>query len=136
MIGRIYKRALTGLAACAGLSLFLGGWKMPVGVLAGGVLALANLRGLAWGVKRFLGTLTDHGAAKDSQRLVSLSYLRLMLLIVVLGALIKYRLAHPLGIIIGLTVVFTVILMEGARVARTWRKSDTDGEDGDKIFKE
>ena len=127
MIRRIYKRVLVGLAACAGISAFWGGWRMPVSILVGGVLALANLRGLAWGVNVFLG------AAKASKRLVLLSYLRLMLLFVIFGALIKMRLASPLGIIFGLTVVFTVILMEGAMVARTWRKSDTGGEGDDKI---
>ena len=93
---------------------------MPFGLLVSGALALANLKGMAWGINAFLGL----GSARASKRLLLLSYVRFLVLLVIFGALMKFRLVNPMGVIFGLTIVFTAVLMEGIRVTRTWRKSD------------
>lgn len=126
IIGGIYKKALIGLAACAGISAFFADWRMPVGVLVAGVLALANLRGMAWGVNAFLGL----GSQRAPKRLVLLSYARFLILFIIFGVLMKLHVINPLGVIFGLTVVFAVVLIEGVGVMRIWRKSDTN-EPGD-----
>lgn len=133
MMKRIYRRALIGLAIFAGLSIFLGwremgaAWriKMPAGVVAGGVLALANLKGLAWGVTGLLGD------QKATVKLVFFSFFRFMLLMIILLALLKLGLINPVGVLIGLTVVFTVLIMEGLVEARGQKDRETGGGDGD-----
>ncbi|MDA8326367.1 MAG: ATP synthase subunit I [Nitrospiraceae bacterium] len=144
MMGRIYRRALIALAVFAGLSALyplLGGdkgvgwkmwvdWKMAGGVFVGGMLALANLRGLVWGVTGLLGT------QKATTKLVFFSAFRFMLIVIILLALLKMGLINPIGVFIGLTVVFTVLVIEGLREAGRQKNSETGGGDGDTISSE
>ncbi len=130
MMGRIYRRALIALVVFAGLSAFYDWRKIPAGVLVSGVLALANLRGLVWGVTGALGT------AKATKKLVLFSALRLVILLTILLSLLKLGLINPFGVLAGLTVVFTVLVIEGFREALRQKNSGIDGGDSDIISPE
>ncbi len=106
---RIYKISGLSVLALTVISAFFMPKEIPAGILAGGVLMLANFRGLAWGVTGFLGT------KKATGKMVFFSALRFMIILLVLIALLKLHLVNLLGVIVGMTAVFTVILAAGAR---------------------
>ncbi|MDA8085297.1 MAG: hypothetical protein M0Z75_01210 [Nitrospiraceae bacterium] len=106
---RVYKISGLGLAALTAISAFFMPVKIPAGILAGGLLMLANFKALSWGVTGFLG------AKKATGKMILFSGLRFAIILTVLIVLLKLRLVDLLGVILGMTVVFTVILAEGGK---------------------
>ena len=115
LVRKIQKSSLIVLFPVAALSAFLD-WKMlPLSVLIGGVLGLANLRGLAWGVRGLLG------AEKATSRMLFFSQFRIIMLFLVLALIIYLKLVNVFGILAGFTVVFIMIIIEGLKYAREAR---------------
>lgn len=119
LIKRIHRQALIFLIIAAAITTLIAAlteitdWrKMPHSVLIGGLLGLANLKGLAWGLKDFA---TLH---RPSGKLVFWSMLRFFILAFILIVLAILKLIDFFGILIGFTVVFVLILKEGLRIAR------------------
>jgi len=119
LIKRIHRQALIFLIITAALTTLIAAlteitdWrKMPHSVLIGGLLGLANLKGLAWGLKDFA---TLH---RPSGKLIFWSMLRFFVLAFMLIALALVKLIDFFGILIGFTVVFVLILKEGLRIAK------------------
>jgi hypothetical protein len=119
LIKTIHRQALIFLIIAASLTTLIAAltgitdWrKMPHSVLIGGLLGLANLKGLAWGLKDFA---TLH---RPSGKLIFWSMLRFFILAFILIALALLKLIDFFGILIGFTVVFVLILKEGLRIAK------------------
>ena len=119
LIKRIHRQALIFLIIAAAITTLVAAlteitdWrKMPHSVLIGGLLGLANLKGLAWGLKDFA---TLH---RPSGKLIFWSMLRFFVLAFILIALALLKLIDFFGILIGFTVVFVLILKEGLRIAK------------------
>ena len=119
LIKRIHRQALIFLIVAAAITTLIAAlteitdWrKMPHSVLIGGLLGLANLKGLAWGLKDFA---TLH---RPSGKLIFWSMLRFFVLAFILIALALLKLIDFFGILIGFTVVFVLILKEGLRIAK------------------
>ena len=92
--------------------------KVPLGFLLGGLFGLFNLRQLSRNVTGLVGS------EKATFKLVFLSMTRLMVLFVAIFLLVYYRIVNVFGLLFGFTVVFALILIEGARVSR----KDVGGE--------
>ena len=119
LIKRIHRQALIFLIVAAAITTLIAAlteitdWrKMPHSVLIGGLLGLANLKGLAWGLKDFA---TLH---RPSGKLIFWSMLRFFVLAFILIILAILKLINFFGILIGFTVVFALILKEGLRIAK------------------
>ena len=119
LIKRIHRQALIFLIITAAITTLIAAltditdWrKMPHSVLIGGLLGLANLKGLAWGLKDFA---TLH---RPSGKLIFWSMFRFFILAFILIALALLKLIDFFGILIGFTVVFVLILKEGLRIAK------------------
>jgi hypothetical protein len=112
LIKKIVKRSGIILLPVAFASSFLGGWRLPAGVLAGGLLALLNIKGLAWGVQGLLGT------EKATVRMLFFSQFRFIMMIMAFAIIIYLRLVNVFGILAGVTIVFAVVLFEGYRNSR------------------
>ena len=119
LIKRIHRQALIFLIVAAAITTLIAAlteitdWrKMPHSVLIGGLLGLANLKGLAWGLKDFA---TLH---RPSGKLIFWSMLRFFVLAFILIILAILKLINFFGILIGFTVVFVLILKEGLRIAK------------------
>jgi hypothetical protein len=112
LLKRIYKQALLILLPLSALSAFIEWKKLPLGILAGGVLGLLNLRGLVRGVEGLIG------AYRPTAKIVIFSLLRFTILAAILTILVAFRIANVFGILIGFTVVFLMIIKEGLRVAK------------------
>ena len=119
LIKRLHRQALIFLIIAAALTTVIAvmtgvaDWrKMPHSVLIGGLLGLANFKGLAWGLKDFA---VLH---RPSGKLIFWSMVRFFILAAILVALALMHLINFVGILIGLTVVFALILKEGLREFR------------------
>ncbi len=116
LIKKVHRQALIFLIIFAAVSTFitafasLGDWrKMPHSVLIGGLLGLANFKGLAWGLKDFAIQQRPTG------KLIFWSMVRFFILAAILVVLALLKLINFIGILIGLTVVFALIIKEGYR---------------------
>jgi len=96
---------------------------MAMSILIGGVIGLANLKGLVWGIESLLGTY------RANTRMVFLSLLRLFILFALIIILVVMRLINLLGFLIGMTVVFLVLIREALRIAKEQGK-EGPGESG------
>lgn len=109
---RIYKQGILILLPVAAISAFFDWRKYPLSILIGGILGLVNLRGLVRGVENLVGTF------RPTAKLVIFSILRLGILAAVLTILIALRLVSIMGLLMGFTVVFFVIMKEGLRASK------------------
>ena len=109
---RIYKQGILILLPVAAISAFFDWRKYPLSILIGGILGLVNLRGLARSVENLVGTY------RPTAKVVIFSILRLAMLAVILVTLIALRLVSIIGLLIGFTVVFFVIMKEGLRESK------------------
>jgi hypothetical protein len=129
LIKRIHRQALIYLIIAAALTTTIAvlisvkDWqKLPHSVLIGGILGLANFKGLAWGLKDF-ATLQ-----RPSGKLIFWSMVRFFILSLILVVLALLKLINFVGIIIGLTVVFALIIKEGLRAVRESSDKNTGDE--------
>jgi hypothetical protein len=112
MITSLYKKTLLVIIPLAALSAFIEPKRLPVGIFLGGVLALVNLKGLSRGLEGMLGSY------RPTMRLLFMSLFRLFLLAAALAALIMTRVASVIGLMVGFTVVFVLLVAEGLRVSK------------------
>jgi len=113
MIKRIYKQSAIFLILSAALSAFVEWRKLPVSILIGGALGLANLKALAWGIGGLVGT-----GEQVSGKLIFLSLIRLFILSVILIILLWLKLISIAGIFIGFTAVLVLLMVEGFKSAK------------------
>lgn len=112
LIRKIYKKAVIILIPLAALSCLIEPKKLPAGILAGGILALLNIKGLAWGVEGLIGS--DRAAGK----MLFLSQFRLVMLFMAIIVLVYLRIVNVFGLLVGMTVVFALVLIEGYKHAK------------------
>jgi hypothetical protein len=112
LVKRIHRHGTIILIVLAGLSAFYEWRKLPLSILVGGALGLANLKGLAWGLK-------DFGASnRPGGKVIFFSLFRFLMIAFILIALALLRLINFVGVLIGFTVVFILILREGLQAAK------------------
>lgn len=97
---------------------------MPMSILIGSIIGLANLKGLVWGIESLLGT---HRA---NTRMVFLSLFRLFILFAIIIILVVMRLINLLGFLIGMTVVFLVLIQEALEMAKQQGKDGQGDSEG------
>jgi hypothetical protein len=103
---------LLPLAAAAALAYYFGGARLAGGVAAGGAIGYMNFELLTRGVEAFIGASGVRGVV------VFLSFLRLAVMFALITALVYFHLVSVFGLLIGFTVVFTVNIFEGLKLAR------------------
>lgn len=86
---------------------------LPVSIILGGILGLANIKGLAWGIDGLLNT------EKANLKIVFLNLFRLIILFIIITVLAVLKLINFLGLLIGMTVVFIVLIKESLKIAAT-----------------
>jgi hypothetical protein len=112
LIKRTYKQSVIILLTVSILSAFIEWKRLPVSILVGGILGLANLGGIARGVE---GLIRKH---RSSGKLIFFSIFRLTILTAILTILVIYKQVNIFGLLIGFTVVFIVIMKEGLRASK------------------
>jgi hypothetical protein len=118
LIRRINKKAVVALIVCAALSAFVEWKKLPVSIIIGGILGLANIRGLSWSVEGLIGTYRATG------KMIFFSIFRLVILCLIISMLVYLKLVNIFGILIGFTVIFTLLITEGLKYAEKIQTGD------------
>lgn len=108
----VIKKSLFIIAPAAVIAAFFEWKKLPLGIVAGAVFGILNLRGLVKNVEGFIGS---EGL---TARILFMSMFRLILLFSAITVLIWLKLVNIFGLLFGFTVVFTLILIEGLRVSK------------------
>jgi len=103
---------LLPLAAASSLAYYFGGARLAGGVVAGGALGYLNFELLARGVEGFIGAGAVRGVV------VFLSFLRLGIMFLLITALVYFQVVGVFGLLIGFTVVFTVNIFVGLKMAK------------------
>jgi hypothetical protein len=110
ILGRVVKKSLIIILPVAAVSAFFEWKKLPAGIIAGGIFGIMNLRGLVRNVEGIVGS------EKAVVRMVFLSMTRLFILFGAIFLLIWLQVVNVLGMLLGFTVVFVLILVEGVKV--------------------
>jgi hypothetical protein len=118
LIKRIYKKSVLVLIPLALLSALLDWKKLPLSIVIGGALGLANIKGLAWGVNGLIGT------GRATGRMIFFSMFRLFLLFGILSLLVYLRIVNVFGILAGFTVIFALLMIEGLKYAKNSDKTE------------
>lgn len=112
IIQKIYKMSVFVLIPVAAVSAFFDPYRLPLSILVGGILAVLNLKGLSWGVEGLLGSY------KAAGKLVFFSMIRLLLVFLIIAVLAYFKVVNILGIMLGFTLIFIILLVEGLRIAK------------------
>lgn len=108
---RLHNKALLILIPLSLLSAFIEPRKVPLSILAGGVLALLNFRGLSKGLESLLGI------HKPAMKLLFLGIFRLLVVSTAIVLLAFFRLVNLPALAAGFTVVVILVVVEGYRTA-------------------
>lgn len=131
MTKRIIKHASAAIVILAALSglinwqngllsavgLFGNPKLIPTSILIGGIMGMANLKGLQWGVESLLGS------SRANTKLIFLSLLRLFIIFAIIIILSMLGLINLLGLLAGMSVTFIIFLKETVKTAKTERES-------------
>lgn len=113
MIKRIYKHSIIALIVLSVIAVFIEWKRLPVSILSGGLIGLANLKGLAWGLRGLSG--------EDKQitgKFLVFSFLRMFGIALFLLVLFIYEIVSVVGVAVGFTLVMAILLTEGLKSAR------------------
>lgn len=94
-------------------AIFIADKKVPAGIFMGWLFGIINLRQLSRNVEGAIGS------ERITFRLILLSMIRLIGLFAAIFALIYFKTVNIFGLLFGFTVVFILILTEGARVSKS-----------------
>ncbi len=115
MIKRTSRHSILALIPLALASALLEWKRLPLSILVGGGIALANLKALHWGVT---GMMNPEAVRAARGRLLFFSIFRLLAVVLILGALLYLGLVNIIGLLTGVTVVFFFVMKEGLRETR------------------
>lgn len=114
ILKRVIKKGIFIILPAALLSaFFIEPRKLPLGILMGGLFGILNLRQLTRNIEGLVGT------EKATLKLVVLSMTRLFVLFTAIFLLVYYGIVNVLGLLFGFTVIFILILVEGAKVGNS-----------------
>ncbi|HBH61522.1 MAG TPA: hypothetical protein DDX85_07250 [Nitrospiraceae bacterium] len=114
ILKRVLRKSIWIILPAALLSAFIiEPRKFPLGIIMGWLFGVLNLRQLSRNIEGLVGT------EKATFKLVFLSMTRLLVLFAAIFVLIYYRVVNVFGLLIGFTVVFVLILVEGAKVGKS-----------------
>ncbi|RJQ17942.1 MAG: hypothetical protein C4560_08075 [Nitrospiraceae bacterium] len=108
----VIKKSVFIAVPAAALSALIEARGLPLGILLGCLFGILNLRALIKNVKGLVGP--EQAAAK----VVISSFIRLSALVAAIFMLLYYNIVNIFGLLIGFTVVFAAILIEGWRTGK------------------
>jgi len=114
LIKRITKQTIIFLLPLSILSAFIEWKKFPISILIGGIIGLLNLKSLTKGVEELAGTYQQ----PPKGRLYLASFLRLFIIACILVIFILLKAINILGILIGFTGFFIILVKEGLKAAK------------------
>lgn len=112
ILKRVTKKSILVIVPAIIFSAFYEPKRLPLGIFMGWLFGIFNLRALTRNVEG----LTGFG--KAAPFVVILNIMRLALLFLAIFLLVYYQVVNIIGLLIGFTVVFIFILIEGWSIGR------------------
>ncbi len=112
ILKRVIRKSIFIILPAVIISFFYEAQKLPLGIFLGWLFGIVNLRTLSRNVEGLVGT------EKATAKIVISSMFRLLALFAVIFFLIYYKVVNVFGLLFGFTVVFILILIEGAKVGK------------------
>ena len=113
ILKQVVKKSIFAVLPALAVSAFIEPRKLPLGILLGWLFGIFNLRALTKNVGGLVG------AEKATARIMFLNITRLVTLFAAIFLLVYHRIVNVIGLLIGFTVVFIFILVEGWKVGKT-----------------
>ncbi len=113
ILKRVIKKSFVIILPLAAISAFYEWYRLPLGIISGGVFGVLNLAGLVRSVEGAVGT------EKAKVRIIIFSIIRLFILFAVIFILIWLKIVNIPGMLFGFTVVLVLILYEGMKVGKS-----------------
>ncbi len=113
ILKRVIYKSIIIILLCAAISAFYEWKKLPLGIIAGGLFGILNLRGLIRNIEGFINSNIL------SAKLILMSFTRLFILFSAIFILLWFKIINVFGLLFGFTVVFVLILVEGMKVAKS-----------------
>lgn len=113
ILKRVIHKSIFIILPCAVISGFYEWKKLPLGIIAGGLFGILNLRGLVRSVEGFINS------NMLSAKLILMSFTRLFILFSAIFILLWFKIINVFGLLFGFTVVFILILVEGMKIAKS-----------------
>jgi hypothetical protein len=108
----VIKKSIFVIIPALAISAFIEPRRLPLGIFLGWLFGIFNLRALTRNVRGLVG------AEKATARMVFLNIGRLLTIFAAIFILVYYRIVNIIGLLIGFTVVFTFILIEGWKMGK------------------
>jgi hypothetical protein len=112
ILKRVLKKSIFIVPPLIIVSFFIETRKLPLGIFMGWLFGIVNLRALTRNVQGLLGPENATG------KIVILNIIRLLALSAAIVMLVYYRIVNVIGLLVGFTIVFTLILIEGWKVGK------------------
>lgn len=113
ILRRVIKRSIfIFLPAVVVSAIFIEPQRFPLGIIVGWLFGIINLRSLTRNVQGLVG------AEGATMKLIIMNLVRLIGLSAGIILLVYYRVINVFGLLIGFTVVFVFIMIEGAKVGK------------------
>lgn len=112
ILKRVIKKSIFVILPALAISVFIEPRKLPLGIFLGWLFGIFNLRALT----KNIGGLV--GAEKATARIMFLNITRLLMLFAAIFLLVYHRIVNVIGLLIGFTIVFAFILIEGWKVGK------------------
>jgi hypothetical protein len=109
------KKQLIIMLLLSSISCFILGHSHTSGIIVGGLISFANLMFLQHTVKKAFGTDFRQKSGKISIFLKY--YFRLLALGIILFIVLRYKLVHPVGLVIGFSTLVIAITIIGIKAA-------------------
>ena len=112
ILKNIIKKSLFVLIPVVIAAAFIESRKLPLGIFLGWLFGIVNFKGM---IKNIEG-MTDIHKAKS--KIFILSVFRLGILFAAIAALAYFKIINIIGLLVGFTIVFIFILIEGMKAGR------------------
>ena len=93
-------------------AIFIEPQRFPLGIIVGWLFGIINLRSLTKNVQGLVG------AERATIRLLIMNLIRLIGLSAAIIMLVYYRVINVFGLLIGFTIVFIFIMIEGVKIGK------------------
>jgi hypothetical protein len=109
----VLKRSIFIIPPLILASFFIESRRLPLGIFLGWLFGIINLRALTKNVEGLLGP------EKATARIVVLNITRLLAMSAAIFMIVYYRIVNAVGLLIGFTIVFSLVLIEGWKVGKS-----------------
>jgi hypothetical protein len=109
------RKQLIVLLFLSSISYFIMSHSFTLGIIVGGITSIFNLMFLQHTVKNAFGT--DFRLKSRKVSIFSKYYFRLLALGIIIFIVLKYKLAHPVGLVIGFSTLVVAVTITGIKVA-------------------